>query len=161
MLALQVVLFCLLYIFMVKVAVKNDGLNCLYFYPEEYIDAAVKRGLADRDEVAKRSKRFMIPFCIILFVAVIAIIAVWNGVADFKTAYFQSCVLLVNVNWFDGIVIDELWIRNSKIWRIKGMEDMLFAKPIGFMLKRRILGTIMYFIISLIIAGIVVLIGKT
>lgn len=161
MLALQVVLFCLLYIFMVKVAVKNDDLNCLYFYPEEYIDAAVKRGLADRDEVAKRSKRFMIPFCIILFVAVIAIIAVWNGVADFKTAYFQSCVLLVNVNWFDGIVIDELWVRNSKIWRIKGMEDMLFAKPIGFMLKRRILGTIMYFIISLIIAGIVVLIGKT
>ena len=161
MLALQVVLFCLLYIFMVKIAVKNDGLNCLYFYPEEYIDAAVKRGLADRDEVAKRSKRFMIPFCIILFVAVIAIIAVWNGVADFKTAYFQSCVLLVNVNWFDGIVIDELWVRNSKIWRIKGMEDMLFAKPIGFMLKRRILGTIMYFIISLIIAGIVVLIGKT
>lgn len=161
MLALQVVLFCLLYIFMVKVAVKNDGLNCLYFYPEEYIDAAVKRGLADRDEVAKRSKRFMIPFCIILFVAVNAIIAVWNGVADFKTAYFQSCVLLVNVNWFDGIVIDELWVRNSKIWRIKGMEDMLFAKPIGFMLKRRILGTIMYFIISLIIAGIVVLIGKT
>lgn len=161
MLALQVVLFCLLYIFMVKVAVKNDGLNCLYFYPEEYIDAAVKRALADRDEVAKRSKRFMIPFCIILFVAVIAIIAVWNGVADFKTAYFQSCVLLVNVNWFDGIVIDELWVRNSKIWRIKGMEDMLFAKPIGFMLKRRILGTIMYFIISLIIAGIVVLIGKT
>lgn len=146
---------------MVKVAVKNDGLNCLYFYSEEYIDAAVKRGLADRDEVAKRSKRFMIPFCIILFVAVIAIIAVWNGVADFKTAYFQSCVLLVNVNWFDGIVIDELWVRNSKIWRIKGMEDMLFAKPIGFMLKRRILGTIMYFIISLIIAGIVVLIGKT
>ncbi len=160
MLALQVVLLCLLYIFMVKVAVKNDGLNCLYFYPEEYIDAAVKRGLADRDEVAKRSKRFMIPFCIILFVAVIAIIAVWNGVADFKTAYFQSCVLLVNVNWFDGIVIDELWVRNSKIWRIKGMEDMLFAKPIGFMLKRRILGTIMYFIISLMIAGIVVLIGK-
>ena len=78
----------------------------------------------------------MIPFCIILFVAVIAIIAVWNGVADFKTAYFQSCVLLVNVNWFDGIVIDELWVRNSKIWRIKGMEDMLFAKPIGFMLKK-------------------------
>lgn len=160
MLALQVVLFCLLYIFMVKVAVKNDGLNCLYFYPEEYIDEAVKRGLADREEVTKRSKRFMIPFCIILFVMLIAIIAVWNGVTDFKTAYFQSCVLLVIVNWFDGIVIDELWVRNSEIWRIKGMEDMSFAKPISFMLKRRILGTIMYFIISLIIAGIVVLIGK-
>lgn len=61
MLALQVVLFCLLYIFMVKVAVKNEGLNCLYFYPEEYIDEAVKRGLAGREEVTKRSKRFMIP----------------------------------------------------------------------------------------------------
>ncbi len=44
LLLLQIALYCLLYILLVKLAVKNDGLNCLYFYPKEYIDEAQKRG---------------------------------------------------------------------------------------------------------------------
>lgn len=43
MLVLQTILYCLLYILLVKCAVKNSGLNCLYFYPEEYIDEAQPR----------------------------------------------------------------------------------------------------------------------
>lgn len=67
MLVLQIILYCLLYIFLVKCAVKNNGLNCLYFYPEEYIDEAQKRGIADKDSTMKKGKRFMIPFCIVIF----------------------------------------------------------------------------------------------
>ena len=46
---------------MVMFAVKNDGPNCHYIYQKEYTGKAVKRGLAGREEVTKRSKRFMIP----------------------------------------------------------------------------------------------------
>lgn len=46
---------------MVMFAVKNDGPNCRYIHSEEYTGKAVKRGLAGREEVTKRSKRFMIP----------------------------------------------------------------------------------------------------
>ena len=108
LLLLQNVLYCLLYVMLIKCAVKNDGLNCLYFYPKEYIEEAEKRGIANKETVMKKSKWFMIPFCVIIFVALILIISIWNHVTDFKTAYFQSFLFLVIMNWFDGIVIDRL-----------------------------------------------------
>ncbi len=47
-LLLQLVLYCLIYILLVKYAVKDSGLNCLYFYPKEYIEKAERRGLRTR-----------------------------------------------------------------------------------------------------------------
>jgi hypothetical protein len=60
LLLLQNVLYCLLYALLIKCAVRNDGRNCLYFYPKEYIEEAQKRGIADKETVMKRSKWFMI-----------------------------------------------------------------------------------------------------
>ena len=108
LLLLQNVLYCLLFILLVKCAVRNNGMNCLYFYPKEYIEEAERRGLADKDAVMKRGKRFMIPFCIFIFVVLILIIALWNHVTDFKTAYLQAYLFLVVMNWFDGIVLDRI-----------------------------------------------------
>ena len=78
MLILQMALYCLLFIGMVKCAVRDNGLNCLYFYPKAYLDEAEKRGIADKEAVMKKGKRFMIPFCIIIFVVLVLIIAVWR-----------------------------------------------------------------------------------
>lgn len=143
MLLLQIILFCLLYISMVKYAAGNSGLNCLYFYPEEYIEEAQKRGIADKEATMKKGKHFMIPFCVIILIALILIISVWNHVTDFKTAYIQAVIFLVIVNWFDGIVIDQLWVGHSKLWMIEGMEGVPYTKPWGYMIKRRILASIM------------------
>lgn len=72
----------------------------------------------------------MIPFCIVMLVVLVMIIAIWNHVTDFKTAYLQSyAFLLVVMNWFDVIV-------------------------------KRSAATVMYLIIVLVTAGIVVLMGK-
>ena len=62
LLIIQLVLYCLLFFLMVKTAVKDNGMNCLYFYPPAFIDEAARRGLADKDETMKRGKRFMVPF---------------------------------------------------------------------------------------------------
>lgn len=159
LLVLQLILYCLLFLLLVKCAVKNSGLNCLYFYPPDYIREAQNRGLADQAEEMKKGKRFMIPFCILLLVVLVLIIAVWNGVTDFKTAYLQSYLFLVVMNWFDGIVIDRLWVGHSKIWRIEGMEGIPYVKPWKTVLIKRGLGTVLYLLIALAVAGIVVLIG--
>ena len=53
LLLLQNVLYCLLYASLIKCAVRNDGRNCLYFYPKEYIEEAQKRGIADKETVMK------------------------------------------------------------------------------------------------------------
>lgn len=145
---------------MVKYAAGNSGLNCLYFYPEEYIEEAQKRGIADKEAIMKKGKHFMIPFCVIILIALILIISVWNHVTDFKTAYIQAVIFLVIVNWFDGIVIDQLWVGHSKLWMIEGMEGVPYTKPWGYMIKRRILASIMYLGVAVIVAAIVVLIGK-
>lgn len=145
---------------MVKYAAGNSGLNCLYFYPKEYIEEAQKRGIADKEATMKKGKRFMIPFCVILLIALILIISVWNHVTDFKTAYIQAVIFLVIVNWFDGIVIDQLWVGHSKLWVIDGMEDVPYTKPWIYMIKRRVLASIMYLAVAVVVAGIVVLIGK-
>lgn len=159
MLVVQIALFCLLYILMVKFAVRDSGLNCLYFYPKDFLAEADRRGLADKDAVMKKGTRFMVPFCIILLVALVSFIAFWNHVTDFRTAYIQSALFLVVVNWFDALVIDRLWVGHSKIWRIEGMEGIPYVKPWKTILVKRIAATVMYLIISLSVAGIVGLLG--
>lgn len=157
---LQLVLYCLLYILLVKCAVRDSGLHCLYFYPKEYIEEAHRRGIADKAAVMKSGKRFMISFCIIIFAAPILMISFWSRVTDFKTAYLQAALFLVVVNWFDALVIDRLWVGHSKIWRVKGMDGVPYVKPWKTILMKRSLATVMYLIVALAAAGIVVLIGK-
>ena len=123
MLLVQIVLYCLLYALFVKCAAKDSGLNCLYFYPKEYIDEAQKRGLADKNAVMKKGKRFMAVFCLVMLVVLVLIISVWNRVTDFKTAYIQACIILVVVNWFDALVIDRLWVGHGGRPLRQAVED--------------------------------------
>lgn len=136
---LQIALYCLLFFLLVKCAVKNDGRNCLYFYPTAYIDEAQCRGLAEHGDVMRRGKRFMIPF---------------------RAAYAQTAVFLVVMNWFDGIVIDRLWVGRSKIWRIEGMEGVPYVKPWKTVLIKRGLGTVLYLLLSPAFAAIALQLAK-
>ena len=160
LLIIQLVLYCLLFFLMVKAAVKDNGMNCLYFYPPAFIDEAAKRGLADKDETMKRGKRFMVPFCIIMLVVLVLIIAVWNRVTTFTAAYWQAVLFLVVMNWFDGLVIDLLWVGHSKIWRIEGMEGVPYVKLWRAVVNKRSAAMMLYLLVAAAIGGIVVLIGK-
>lgn len=155
---LQLVLYCLLYILLIKCAAGNSGLRCLYFYPKAYIEEAHRRGIADKDAVMKKGRRFMTVFCLIILAVPVLIIALWNRAADFRTAYLQAALFLVAVNWFDGLAIDRLRVGHGKIWRIKGMEGVPYVKPWRDVLIKRSLATILYLILALALAGIAVLI---
>ena len=160
LLLLQIILCCLLYLALVKCAVRDSGRNCLYFYPDAYLDEAQKRGIADKTEELRKGKRFMTFFCLVIFAVLVAIIAGWNGVKDFHTACFEAYLFLVVMNWFDGIMLDRVWVGHSKIWEIKGMEGIPYIKPWKTVLTKRGLATILYLIIAFVTAGIVVLVGK-
>ena len=54
---------------------------------------------------------------------------------------------------------DRLWVGDSKIWRIKGMEGVPYIKPWKDVLIKRSLATILYPILALALAGVAVLIG--
>ena len=157
---LQMALYCLLFIVLVKCAAGNSGLNCLYFYPKAYIDEAQKRGIADEDATMKKGTRFMVPFCIVMVAVLVVIISLWNRVTDFWAAYVQSLLFLVVMNWFDGIVIDRLWVGRSPVWRIRGMEGIPYVKPWKTVLTRRALGTVVYLILAPAVAGLALLLGR-
>ena len=66
LLLLQIILCCLLYLALVKCAVRDSGRNCLYFYPDAYLDEAQRRGIADKTEGAAQGQALydvLLPTC--------------------------------------------------------------------------------------------------
>ena len=160
MIFLQLCSYCLLFTAMVIYSVKGGAVNGLYFYPKAVQERAFEIGLTDRDTVKQKRKRFMTAFYIVMLVALVLIIAVWNRVSDFKTAYLQALLFLEVMNIYDGIVIDKLWVGHSKFWILKGTEDIPFVQTWLQVLKKRSFLAMIWVIGSLIVAGLVVLLAK-
>ena len=157
MIILQLVLFCALFTLMVKIAVGNNALNGLYFYPKPVQEKAYELGLTDRETVAKKRKLFMTAFFAVMATALISIIRVWNGIQSFWTAYLHALIFLEVMNWYDGIVIDRLWVGHSRFWVIPGTEEIPFVQTWPQVLKKRGILTLIWIAGAAVIAGIVVL----
>ena len=154
---LQHVLFCALFTLMVKIGVGNNALNGLYFYPKPVQKIVYELGLTDRETVAKKRKGFMIAFFAVMAAALILIIRVWNGIHSFWAAYLQALLFLEIMNWYDGIVIDRLWVGHSRFWVIPGTEEIPFVQTWPQVLKKRGILTLIWIAGAALIAGIVVL----
>lgn len=161
-LIVQLILYCLLFTGMVAFAVRGGAIDGLYFYPKPVQERALEIGLSDRDTVRKKQKRFMTLFYIVMLLAIVLIIGIWNKVSDFKTAYVQALLFLEVMNWYDGIVIDKIWVGYSKFWILPGTEDLPFVQTWKQVLKKRgILSLIWVFgaaVVALLIVGISMLI---
>ena len=158
MIILQLILFCALFALMVKLAVRNNALNALYFYPKPVQERVYDLGLTDRETVARKRKRFMIPFMIVMLCALELIIGLWNGIRDFRQAFFQALLFLEIMNWFDGIVIDRLWVGHSKLWIIPGTEDIPFVQTWKQVFRKRMILTLIWIVGAAVVAGLVMLI---
>ena len=156
MILLQLILFCVLFTLMVKIAVGNNAVNGLYFYPRPVQERAFEIGLTDPETVARKRKRFMIPFFLVMLIALVLIIGLWNRVKTLWPAYLQALVFLEVMNWYDGIVIDRLWVGHSSFWIIPGTEDIPFVKPWKQILKERGILTFIWIIGAAAAAGITV-----
>ena len=157
MIALQLILFCALFTLMVKIGVRNNALNGLYFYPKPVQEKVYELGLTDRKTVEKKRKRFMIAFFAVMAVALVLIIRVWNGIQSFWAAYLQALIFLEVMNWYDGIVIDRLWVGHSRFWVIPGTGEIPFVQTWPQVLKKRGILTLIWIAGAVVIAGIVVL----
>ena len=157
MIVLQLVLFCALFTMMVKIGVGNNALNGLYFYPKPVQEKVYELGLTDRETVTKKRKSFMTAFFAVMAVALVLIIRVWNGIQGFWAAYLQALIFLEIMNWYDGIVIDRLWVGHSGFWVIPGTEEIPFVQTWPQVLKKRGILTLIWIAGAALIAGIVVL----
>ena len=158
MIVLQLILYCLLFTAMVKIAVIGGAVNGLYFYPKAVQDRAIELGISDRATIDRSFKRFMTAFYIVMLAALVLIIGVWNKVSDFGTAYLQALLFLEVMNVYDGVVIDKLWVGHSKFWVIPGLEDIPYVQTWRQVLKKRSMLALVWVAGAAIVGGIVVLI---
>ena len=154
---LQLFLFCALFTLMVKIAVGSSPLNGLYFYPKPVQERVFALGLTDRVTVSRKRRRFMIPFFLVMATALVLIVGLWNGVHVFWPAYWQALLFLEVMNWYDGVVIDRLWVGHSRFWIIPGTEDIPFVQTWPQVLKKRGILTLIWLAGAAIAAGIIVL----
>ena len=158
MLIIQAVLICFLLTAIVKIAVGNDAVNGVYFYPKEIQQRVIELGRTDQKIIARKRKICMIALFVVLPVAMLLIIGWWNGVSDFRTAYLQALLFLEVMNWYDGFIIDKLWVGCSKFWKIPGTEDLPYVQSWGQMFKKRGILTVIWVAGAALMAGLVVLI---
>lgn len=158
MIFIQLILYCLLFTVMVRIAVIGGAVNGLYFYPKAVQNRAIEIGLIDRKTMQRKRKRFMAAFYIVMLAALVLIIGFWNQASDFKTAYLQALLFLETMNWYDGIIIDKVWVGYSKFWILPGTEDLPFVQTWPQVLKKRGLLTLIWLVGAVIAAGLVMLI---
>ena len=158
MLPLQLLLYCLLFTAMVKLAVIGGAVNGLYFYPKAVQDRAIELGLTTRETMNRKRKLFMTSFYIVMLAALVLIIGAWNGVTAFGAAYLQALLFFEVMNVYDGIVIDKLWVGHSRFWVLPGLEDMPFVQTWRQVLKKRAMLALIWVADAAIAAGLVVLI---
>lgn len=160
-LAFQLILYCLLFTVMVRFAVRGGAVDGLYFYPKPVQEKAIAIGLTDRETMNRKRKRFMIPFFLVMLAALVLIIGVWNRTSDFRTAYWTALLFLEVMNWYDGIVIDKIWVGYSKFWILPGCEALPYVQTWGQVLKKRLILTLIWFAGAAVVAGIVKLVYVT
>ena len=76
---------------------------------------------------------------------------------SFWAAYLQALLFLEVMNWYDGIVIDRLWVGHSRFWVIPGTEEIPFVQTWPQVLKIRGILTLIWIAGAALIAGIVML----
>ena len=156
MLFIQLCLFCALFTALVYLFTWGKAVNALYFYPKPVQERAFAIGLADRVDVARKHKRFLLFFSLMMLAALLLIVGAWNGVRDFRTAYLQSLLFLEVMNWYDGVVIDRLWVGRSRFWVLPGTEDFPFVRTWPQVLKKRGKLTLVWFVGAAAVAALVV-----
>ena len=99
----------------------------------------------------------MIPFFLVMLSALVLSIGLWNGVRRFWLVYWQALLFLEVMNWYDGIVIDRLWVGHSRFWIIPGTEEIPFVQTWPQVMKKRGILTLIWIVGAAVVAGIVVL----
>lgn len=158
-LILQILIYLILFTAAIKAVVWGDPVKGIFFYPKTVQRRAFELELTTPKIAHKRKASFFTFLLVGVVLIPVIFIGVWNGITDFRTAYFQALIFLEIMNWYDGIVVDSIWVRYSKFWIISGTEDLSYVKSVKSVLIERSIMSIMYLPVAALVAWLAVLIA--
>lgn len=158
---IEAIIYSLLYtVFMLILFMTQGAKKQLYNYPPAIRERAIEKGITTQEEMDANAKRNKIMGSLVMVIACIVITCVVNKQRTFLAGFLQSYIFLNAFSLFDALVIDTIWFCHSKWWVIPGTEDMVDAyHDYAFHWKWFFLGLLTILPVSLIIGGIVALIG--
>ncbi len=144
LLFLQILIYLICFTASIKLLVLNDPVRGIFFYPKEVQQRVFKIGLTTKKKAQMRKAVFFAVLIIEIAVLPVIFIGIWSDISELKTAFIHTLILLEAMNWFDGIVVDEIWVRFSKFWVIKGAEDIPHFKKLSFVIGERLIMSTVY-----------------
>jgi hypothetical protein len=156
MFGIQVMIYLILFTIAIVLVVKNGPIGGIFFYPKPVQQRVLELGLTDKETISKRKKCFFTALTIGIIILPVLFIGIWNKVTDFRTAYIQAVLMLEVMNWYDGIVVDSMWVKYSSFWIIKGTEDLPYVKSAKTVIIERTIMTLVYIIVAAVVAAMAV-----
>lgn len=135
------------------VGIRNGAVGMLHFYHQDVQESCIEMGIVTKEQILERSKRMksvMIP--VYLFYLLLAVYVI-NGAGDFVSAALQCFAILSILNLVARILIDELWVGHTKAWTIPGTEDLKPYIKKQDRIKKWLIGTMGFALVSCIFAG--------
>lgn len=156
--ALQLFIYLVFFTACIKLLVLNNPVRGIFFYPKQIQKRALEMGLTTEREAKGRKIMFFTVLILGIVILPVVFIGCWSGISDFRTAFICAVIFLEVMNWYDGIVVDEIWVRFDRFWVIKGLEDMTHVKDWKFVLTERLIMTVVYIPVAAVIAKLALII---
>lgn len=136
------------------VGIRKGAVGMVHLYDQKVQERCIALGLTTKEKIKRNALRFK-AICIPMYVAYVLIcVYAVNGAQGYWDGFWQCLVILSMMNLIDRFGIDGYWVGHTNAWVIPGTEDLKPYITKSDKLKKWLVGTVGMGVISLILAGI-------
>lgn len=136
------------------IGIRKGAVDMVHLYDPKVQERCIALGMTTREKIKRNALCFKV-ICIPGYLAYVMIcVYVINGAQGFWSGFWQFFVILSVMNLIDRFGIDGYWVGHTKAWVIPGTEDLMPYIKKADKQKKWLFGTVGMAVISLILAGV-------
>ncbi len=148
----EAAVLCAVFFDLIFLFVFRDRRGGLQWYPKMVQEEAVRRGVITWARLDIQNKLSKILMLVVSAVMILGSVFSLNQVSTWGEAFGQIYFLCFVMNLFDGIVVDYLWVSKTNYWIIPELSDLEIPKPLRYLIKERVIMSIVYIPLAAVFA---------